>query len=168
MRRLYPREQHWWSFADYDGLVAITLRAAPATVLEFGPGSSTLALIEGGAGRVATCEDDRKWIDTHVGQFIRHPVTFHHYVWSDPLSVPGLDGERFSMAFIDGPRLTTRRPTVLRYCLERCDVVVCPAEGPMPRAFMAVEAERIAAEYGRKLEWVMTGPLTYAMAVITC
>lgn len=167
--RLYPHEQHWWSFADYEGLLAITERIKPRRVLEFGPGSSTLALIEGGAEIVYSCEDDRKWLDTYCGRFVKHPVALYDYVWSDPLVVPGLkDYPKFDMSFIDGPRDTRKRVAVLEYCIAHSAVVVCPAEGPMPNSFMANAAERITKERGLNLEWVTTGPLTYAMGIIIC
>lgn len=166
--RLYPTEKRWWSFQDYEGLLSIVERFKPKRVLEFGPGSSTFALIEGGAEHVTSCEDDRHWLDIYSGQFVKHPVTLAHYTWADPLlDIPLLEG-RFDLAFIDGPRDTPKRPAVIRYCLERTDVVVCPAEGPFPTAYLVSHVEALAAEYGRKLEWVMTGPLTYAMGVMTC
>lgn len=170
--RLYPVEQHWWSFADYEGLLSITERFKPRRVLEFGPGSSTLALIEGGAEIVYSCEDDKKWLDTYTGRFVKHPVAFYLYTWSENLTVPALDDIRFrapdfDMSFIDGPRVTTNRLAVLRYCIARSRVVVCPAEGPMESSYLAKHIPGIALQCGMDVEWVTTGPLTYAMAILT-
>ena len=47
--RLYPREEHFCSFADYGAILDTVRRLDAKRVLEFGPGHSTLALVEGGA-----------------------------------------------------------------------------------------------------------------------
>src|SRR4051812_40979556 len=88
---LYPIEQHWWSFNDYGAVLEVTERLKAKKVLEFGPGWSTRALIEGGATKVDTCEDDPDWFAVHSERLVpQFPdvVTLHPYVWSDPVSIP--------------------------------------------------------------------------------
>lgn len=160
---LYPVEQRWWSFNDYRGLMNLTRRFAPKTVLEFGPGSSTLALIEGDAGRIDSMEDNPVWLERHRGLEKYPGVRLVPYTWSDPLVLPPT---RYDMAFIDGPLRTENRVAVLEACLDRCDVTICPAEERMDRAYLVPHVERLAKKYGRTLEWVETGPLCYAMGVI--
>lgn len=167
--RLYPDEQSWWSFADYQAVLDVMARLRPDTVLEFGPGSSTLALIEGGATRIDTCEDDRIWYDVYEPRLARRfpaIVRLHRYVWSDPLRIPALDDQRYDLALIDGPFNTPRRPAVLEYALARCAAVLMPTEeyktAPMLRPLITA----IAANTGRSLEIVETGPLSGAFALI--
>lgn len=166
--KLYPEEQHWWSFADYEGLLSIVERFKPRRVLEFGPGSSTLAIVEGGAEIVYSCEDDREWLDTYAGRFVRYPIALYQYTWSENISVPGLDdAPMFDLAFIDGPRVTTNRLSVLRYCIAHSRVVVCPAEQPRETSYLAKHIPGIALQCGMDVEWETTGPFTYAMAILT-
>lgn len=120
--RLFPVERRWWSFADYDALLSIVERVQPKRVLEFGPGSSTLALVEGGA-QVITCEDDPTWITAFRKDLAPHAVTMLLYVHREPLTMAAVDGQRFDLGFIDGPRNTDTRGVEIRYAAERCDWV---------------------------------------------
>jgi len=166
--KLYPTEWRWWSFADYEGLLSIVERFKPRTVLEFGPGSSTLALVEGGARAVYTCEDDPNWTARNRQRFSTLPmgVGIYEYTWSDPITVPALDAMTFDLGFVDGPRETPKRPPVMRYVVEHCKVAVLPAEERMDRAYLVPHIEALAREYNKSLEWVEVGPLTYAMAIL--
>jgi hypothetical protein len=167
---LYPTEKHWWSLADY-GAVLGTVRAIKARrVLEFGPGSSTLALIEGGASTIDTCEDDPKWLDVYrrrLGMKFAGVVEVRAYTWADPLTIPALDGERYDLALIDGPHDTPRRPAVLEYCLQRCRAVLIPTEdhkvsSPPLRPHIA----RLADVYRASVEIRETGALSGAFALM--
>jgi hypothetical protein len=150
--QLYPEERHWWSFNDYGAVVdaVADLKAArddgrvraqaefgaepfalefdPAfRALEFGPGSSTLSLIEGGATHIDTCEDDDHWATVHQDRLVsRFPdiVHIHRYVWSQRICVPTIDGRTYDVGLIDGPRASTKRVPVLNYALERCTAVI--------------------------------------------
>lgn len=167
--RLYPRERHWWSFNDYEGVLSVMERLRPRSVLEFGPGSSTLALVEGGAEHVDTCEDEPVWYGRHLeGIVADYPgvVTAHLYQFSDPLVVPGVEGQAFDLALIDGPRMTERRPAVIRYALDRCSAVLVPMEGPPENCYLRPHLDAFAAEAGRRMEIIPTGPLSYAMALL--
>lgn len=161
---LYPVEQHWWSFNDYRAVVAIVRETQATTVLEFGPGSSTLALIEGGATRIDTCEDDEHWAGVHEARLVsRFPtvVTLHRYRWQRVLSLPRVDTTVYDLAFIDGPAQTPRRVAVLDYCLERARVVVVPMEDSLP---LIRRLETIGETHA--LEVRHTGPLAGKMAIL--
>jgi hypothetical protein len=167
---LYPEEQHWWSFNDYQAVLEVVRRLRPKTVLEFGPGSSTLALIEGGAEHIDACEDDRHWFDVYEQRLARrypNTVQLYEYAWSDPLRIPPIDGNAYDLALIDGPYDTPRRPAVLVYCLARCRSVLIPTEdykvaSPPLRPHIAA----LAAAAGRPVEIFETGPLSGAFALI--
>lgn len=166
----YPEAKHWWSLADY-GAVLGTVRALEArTVLEFGPGSSTLALVEGGATKIDTCEDDPKWLEVHrsrLGRKFGGVVEVHAYTWRDPLEIPALEGRRYDMALIDGPHDTPRRPAVLEYCLQRAAAVLIPTEDhKVASPPLRPSIERLAGVYRASLEIVETGALSGAFALL--
>lgn len=108
---LYPEERHWWSMADYGAVLDVMQRLKPERVVEFGPGSSTLSLIEGGAASIDTCEDQTDWFNTYQERIARQfptkdfptTVTMHRYTWADPLVIPALEAKRFDLALVDGP-----------------------------------------------------------------
>lgn len=167
--RLYQTEQHWWSFADYAAVLEVMDRIPHRSVLEFGPGSSTLALIEGGALQVDSCEDDAKWLHLYLERIQRRfptVVTLRPYEWSEPLIVPGL-AERYDMALIDGPRNTERRPEVIEFALARCDAVLVPLEESGDTPYLRPAVHALAARHGRQLEITATGPLAGSFALLT-
>jgi hypothetical protein len=170
--KLYPHEQQWWSRQDYQAVLDVMRRTGTEEVLEFGPGSSTLALIEGGATRVYACEDQEAYarraqlclVDRFPGR-----VLLHRYTWSDPLSIAALDGCIFDLALIDGPRETTKRVVPLRYALARCSWVLIPTEewrgdGHPPDRWM--RAVILAEAHGRPVEFIETGPGAGAFALV--
>lgn len=170
---LYPEEQHWWSFCDYAAVLDVTRRLQPKTVLEFGPGSSTLALIEGGAQQIDTCEDAPDWAEVYETRLqdrfptdaFRATVCVHRYTWADPLTIDGLDGCRWDLALIDGPRGVERRPAAVRYALERCAAVLVPTEDANP-SFRGTLRD-LADELGWHLAITETGPLQGGFALFT-
>lgn len=155
----YPVEQAWWSFNDYQAVLDVMARLRPARVLEFGPGSSTLALIEGGAARIDACEDDPVYADRLLKNVPDAIVHLHAYTWRNPLSIPALDEKVFDLALIDGPRTTTRRPTVIRYAMARCAAVLVPTEDfeHADRSFFRPILRQLAEEFGWSLEIAETG-----------
>lgn len=166
--RLYPEERHWWSFNDYRAVLDTMRALTPARVLEFGPGSSTLALVEGGAAHVDTCEDDPDWAQVYEERLVtQFPdiVHLHRYTWRPDLSIPAIDGERYDLALIDGPRGTDRRPEVVRYALARCVAVLVPTED-LNRLFRQT-LTAIAAERGWTITIRETGPLSGGFALFT-
>jgi hypothetical protein len=172
--KLYPEERHWWSFADYQAVLDTMHDLQPKRVLEFGPGSSTLALIEGGAIQIDTCEDDPSWAEVYEtrlqGRFPsrEYPTTtvlVHRYVWADPLRIDGLAGVTWDLALIDGPLGTDRRPVVVRYALERCAAVLVPTEDK--NSSLRATLKALAAELGWDITIRETGPLSGGFALFT-
>lgn len=136
--RLFPADYSWWKFEDYESLLTAAERFRPRRVLEFGPGGSTLALVEGGATSIDSCEDDAKWLETYsqrIGAAHGGIVRFHAFVNGDPVSIPALDGARFDLAFIDGPKQTPTRLPAIRYAQAHADVVLCHDVETMRRLF---------------------------------
>lgn len=176
--RLYPEERHWWSFNDYGAVLDVMARLkaagkSVARVLEFGPGSSTLALIEGGAEHIDSCEDNPDWAQVYeerlAGMFptIEWPasVAIRRYDWSDPVHIPAIDGHRYDFALIDGPRGSDRRHIATRYALERCDAVLVPTEDANPRLRERLIA--MAGELNLDIDIRETGPLSGGFALLT-
>lgn len=166
--RLYPEERRWWSFADYGAVLDVMAEVKPHRVLEFGPGSSTLALIEGGARWIDCCEDDPDWAEVYEKRLagVYRNVQIRRYDWSDPVCVPEIPSyARFDFALIDGPRATPRRPAVIRYCLDRCAVVMVPREDHNSRGLCA-DIEAIAEERGLPVEIIHSGPLSGSFAIL--
>jgi hypothetical protein len=168
--RLYPVEQHWLSFADYGAILDVVEGLQAKRVLEFGPGSSTRALIEGGANHIDACEDNDHWAEMYrvrlQAKFPEH-VQLHSYLWSDPLHVPTVNARRYDLGLIDGPRETYKRQSVVAYCLERCTRVLVPLEETddgehLMRGFV----ERLAGACGRYVGYKETGPLAGSFALI--
>lgn len=173
---LFPTEQRWWSFADYQAVLDVMAETEARFVIEFGPGSSTLALLEGGASRIDTCESDPTWAQTYrprlervfpnVYGFVRiHEYT---YEWPVPLTIPELDGRHFDLALIDGPRCTEHRPLAIRYCLDRCRVVLVPTEdeGRVESSYLRPILMDLGTEYGFAVEFRNTGPAAGGFAVM--
>lgn len=133
--RLYPVERPgpngaptWFSFADYGAVLDVmnSMLERPRHVLEFGPGSSTLALLEGGADVIDTCEDDPGWFTRHQADLAPYRnVTVHLYRHALPLVIPLLDGRRYDLGLVDGPVNPRHRQPEIDYALSRCTAVLC-------------------------------------------
>jgi hypothetical protein len=165
---LYPEERHWWSFNDY-GHVLDTVRALGAKrILEFGPGSSTLALIEGGATHIDTCEDQADWAEVYEDRLQgKYPSIVHvrRFVNADPLSIPAIDDERYDLALIDGPLGTQQRGPAIRYSMARCTAVLVPTEDR--NRYFRGEIAAIAEAAGWEMAVTDTGPLSGGFALLT-
>lgn len=167
--RLYPIEQHWCSFADYGAILSVVERLQPQRVLEFGPGSSTLALIEGGARHIDALEDQDAWLQIWHGRLSLHAhiAKLHKYQWSDPLTTT-LDDQRYELGLIDGPVETPRRYACVEYCLQRCDAVLVPLEEHPGHQYLRPLVLDMAARYERSIELIEdTGPLAGAFVLLT-
>lgn len=166
---LYPEEQHWWSYADYRCVLGVVRRLHAVRVLEFGPGSSTLALIEGGATHIDCCEDHPDWLATYRERLeARFPrfVRMHPYTWADPVRVRTIHGaHRYDLALIDGPNID-QRPAVIEYCLARSEWVLFPTEDHETAPSLRALAPEIAARHSRPLEIMDTGPLSGGFALL--
>lgn len=161
---LYPREPaHFWSAEDHAAVVKVVQRLQPRRVLEFGPGTSTLALLEGGAWRIDACEDDPHWLKTWQHRLRYKQVVFHSYLWAECISIPALDAERFDLALIDGPYEVEKRTSVIEYCMRHCAAVLVPLE-----TSHGTLLERFVHSLECKAVNVMkTGPLAGAFALVT-
>lgn len=167
---LYPEARHWWSLEDYGAVLGTVRALEPRTVLEFGPGSSTLALVEGGARSIDSCEDDPKWFGVHrcrIGVKYYGLLALHAYTWADPLTIPVIDDRHYDLALIDGPHDTPRRPAVLEYCLQRASAVLIPTEDhKVASPPLRPSILRLAEKYRASLEIRATGPLSGAFALL--
>lgn len=166
---LMKEDARWWTLNDYGCVVDVTRRLNARTVLEFGPGSSTLALIEGGATLIDAMEDDDGWAEKYRARLQSvYPliVRIHDYVWADPLHVHIAGEHLYDLALIDGPRETARRPAVVEFCLQRCASVLVPLECNEGSRLMREACQRLATETGRPLTTWTTGPLAGAFALI--
>lgn len=158
---------------DYAAVLTVMRRLDAKTVLEFGPGNSTLALIEGGATAIDACEDDPAWLATWAQRLPEDcpecvkVVTFHDYTWRCPLTIMGLDDKRYDLALIDGPAAIELRPAVIEYCLERCAAVLVPTEDYKEPPYLRGVVAMLAEKHGRTVEITETGPLSGAFALIT-
>lgn len=169
--KLYPEPRHWWSLLDYGAVLAVVERLKPATVLEFGPGNSTLALIEGGAGHIDGAEDDPKWraiYQARIADVYPDRVELFGYTMADPVSIPAIDGRRYDLALIDGPRNTELRPLVIEYCIARCARVLIPLEeaAGIP-AHLRPIVLAIAQTHNCAVELIESGPLAGTFALLT-
>lgn len=166
--KLYPEERHWWSLNDYGAVLDTVTRRKAKRILEFGPGSSTLALIEGGATHIDTCEDKPDWAQVYEERLVAfYPgiVNLHRYTWSDPLHIPATDDQQYDLALIDGPLGTDQRGPVVRYAMERCAAVLVPTEDKNPAFRQEVHAIAVAADWNINIR--ETGPLSGGFALLT-
>jgi hypothetical protein len=86
---------------DYDLLLAEA--TGKKSVLEFGPGFSTYALIEAGVPRILCCEYLEKWADIARERFKDYPqVEVIPYVDAS-VATADIVGE-FDLAFVDSPK----------------------------------------------------------------
>lgn len=167
--RLYPEEQHWWSFNDYGAVLAVMQRLQAKRVLEFGPGSSTLALIEGGATSIDALEDDPHWASVYRERLqARYPdiVQLHQFDLRDAgdyrvSQAWGL----YDLALIDGPLDRHARVGILRACVEEWLVraVLIPLDNS--REMMDV-VQALTQRPELRVEVMETGPLAGAFALI--
>lgn len=181
--KLYPKKAEdlgvstrWWSEHDYRAVLAAMEKTGAKRCLEFGPGSSTLALIEGGASSVDTCEDAPDWAEVYEERLVKRFPTaewpcelrLHRFEWPEgkKLSIPSLGKQRFDLTLIDGPLGTERRPDVVRFALARSTWVLAPTEEFKTRAFLRPLFTEIAEKAGRSIEVTETGPLSGAFALI--
>lgn len=167
--RLFPEAAHWWSLNDYGAVLGVMTRLGAKRVVEFGPGSSTLALIEGGATAIDAYEDDPDWRQVYQERLVcRFPdvLTIHPYVWSDPIVLPA-PAHPYDLALIDGPRGTMKRPPVIAWCLAHARHVLVPTEDHIVgNPTLRPTIQRLADESGRTVEWMETGPLSGGFALV--
>jgi hypothetical protein len=175
---LFPEAAHFWSLEDYGAVLGVMDALRPKRVIEFGPGSSTLALAEGGAAEIDTYEDSAEWEDVYRERLTPAVMALstmkrfrmRRYVWTDPLQLPRGEWPRdiYDLALIDGPFGTQRRPAVVEWCLQTSVAVLVPTEeNAYGRSAMVPALEQLAAKYERTLTITHTGPLSGAFALFT-
>lgn len=105
MFKLYPFEKESATFRHVDYSALITIAKGAKSVLEFGPGISTLALIEAEVPKIVTLEHDPEWYDKAKEEFAKYPqVEVRRYV-DDPVATAELaDDEVFDLAVVDSPK----------------------------------------------------------------
>jgi hypothetical protein len=98
---LYKEDSLTFQFKDY----GILLNAAKGakSALEFGPGSSTLALIEAGVPKIVTCEYDPGWREIAKEKFAQYPQVTVIPFLDEPEAKADIEGE-FDLAFVDSPK----------------------------------------------------------------
>lgn len=169
MTSLYPAEgAHWCSEADYRHVLHIARSHGARRVLEFGPGTTTLALVEAGATQVDTCEDDPHWttiarerIESRFPDIIR----VRPYKWAPVLCIPDCDGQRYDLAVIDGPAETGKREPAILYAIAHADrVLVALEDESTPNLWATVG--RLAGFFGMDVRIANTGPLAGSYALI--
>lgn len=166
--QMYPEEKHFWSFNDYGAVLDAMHRFdVRGRVLEFGPGSSTLALLEGGASWIVAYEDDPHWLAHYERTIVeKHAeVILLKYDWRDPLDI--WDQSLYSFALIDGPAETARRPACIEFAIKRSAIVMVALECNEGSTLMRDTCIRLAEQHRRAIEIMETGPLAGAFALLT-
>jgi hypothetical protein len=103
MFKLYAVQEHTFPFADYGKLIEEVQKLGAKTALEFGPGISTLALIESGLERIVTCEHDDEWFEKAKEKFREYPQVEVVRYWDEPEATSEAVGV-FDVGFVDSPK----------------------------------------------------------------
>jgi hypothetical protein len=106
MFKLYTVEQNCLTFIDYAALLREFQGVKIA--LEFGPGVSTLALIEAGVEKIVTLEHNAEWFDKAVEQFKDYPQVEIRQYYDEPVVLADVE-EDFDIAFVDSPKGHTHK-----------------------------------------------------------
>lgn len=164
---LYPEELHWCSYSDYRVILQVTRRLGARRVIEFGPGSSTLALIEGGATHIDACEDDDHWLSVYRERLERRfPGVVHLHAYAhDDLLIPAVHGHRYDLALIDGPHDIEERASWIAYAMTLAQYVLVPLETSEGDSLTDLVPE-IADVLGRPYERIESGPLAGAYGLV--
>lgn len=104
MFELYKEEKSVFTFDDYGTLIAEAKRANAKTVLEFGPGNSTLAWVEAGCTDITTLEHQAKWFMIAKANLAKYKnVKLLPYNNTPVIEIPALNGKKFDLIFVDSP-----------------------------------------------------------------
>lgn len=161
---LYPEGAHWCSRADYDVVLNTAKRLNAKRVLEFGPGTTTLALIEAGVEHIDACEDDEHWFGVWSERLAKYPaVHMHMYQLRHGMTIPGVSGW-YDLAVIDGPKETRRRDVSIFFAMVRATNVIVALEEHDAEPYLrrVIERNRV----NRSVEIIESGPLAGAYALI--
>lgn len=167
---LYREIHPWCTEADYRTILDTVRGRQAKRVLEFGPGNSTLALIEGGAQQIDTCEASLEWMTVWRNRLEKRfaQVALYHYeILGDRLTVPvELAGKTYDLGFVDGPTRIHERPAVIRYALDRCSAVLVPTEDFETTPFLRTVVQELADARQRPVAFMETGPAAGGYALI--
>ena len=104
MFKLYPRQLSTLPFIDYAFIIEEVKRLGAKTALEFGPGYTTLALIEAGVEKIVSLEDNREWAAKKREEFAPYPqVTVAHYDNKPQVTADPIAAQEFDLAIVDAP-----------------------------------------------------------------
>ena len=122
---LFRDDYPWWTRRDDRALLKIMEITRPKTVLEFGPGVSTATLIDGGAERIDSYEENEEWFDKSkemLSPFSQ--VTIRLYVRRYPLFLPEAQPQ-YDLCFVDGSRWVEERWPEIEYANQHAPMVAC-------------------------------------------
>lgn len=102
---LYQVQTTTFSFECYGTLIDEIRILGAKTALEFGPGYSTLALIESGLEKIVTLEHDLQWFEKAREQFRDYPQVEIRSYKDEPEAIADLKpDETFDIAVVDSPK----------------------------------------------------------------
>jgi hypothetical protein len=124
MFKLYTEEKLTFPFNDYALLMQQVNDLGAKSCLEFGPGITTLALIEAGVEKIVTLEHDLEWLGEKIEQFKDYPQVSVGRYHDEPIVLADVE-EDFDMAFVDSPQGFThampgRKPRVAHPGFKDC------------------------------------------------
>lgn len=103
MFKLFPQPTKACSFADYGFL--LNAYKGVKSLLEFGPGATTLAAIEAGVQEIVCLEYDMEWMNAAKERFKEYPNVKIGAFVNCPECPTTLPLEKtFEMAFVDSPK----------------------------------------------------------------
>lgn len=126
---LYPATK-FLSREHYDIIVRYAKGAK--TALEFGPGATTLALVEAGVKRIDTFDHDPKWIEHYRTAFRAWGhIAVGMYVNAPVVTAPCLD--QYDIAIVDSPQGDRNRVPLkgMRECSRLNTMMFALARAPM-------------------------------------
>jgi hypothetical protein len=122
MFELFKAEQNVFTFDDYGSLMRAVSGAK--RVFEFGPGASTLAMIEVGVGAIVSAECNREWrvkAEDRLREFIdTGRVEIIGFTNSCPVEFDAPIVGEFDLAFVDSPVGIEARSAIRHRGQENC------------------------------------------------
>jgi hypothetical protein len=121
--KLYKKERSTLHFADYGEIMSAV--AGMKSVLEFGPGLTTLALIEAGVPKIVSLESDPEWLEKQREELKAYPqVELHSFEDEVPVRINAELG-KFDLALVDSPagfshKVTGRKPRKIHPGMSDC------------------------------------------------
>lgn len=105
MFKLYTEENLTLKFDDYATILRECSALGAKTALEFGPGYTTLALIEAGLIKIVSLEHNEEWFEKMKIRFAEYPQVEVRRYQDEPEATADLAAdEQFDMAIVDSPQ----------------------------------------------------------------